>query len=99
MTGGLVSMGRLKARLSAYLARVRAGGVVVVTDRGKPVARIEPPSAADDPQGDLAALVDAGLARPPARPLPEDFFTSPRPADPGGAVLKALLARRGENDV
>ncbi|MFH1766219.1 MAG: type II toxin-antitoxin system prevent-host-death family antitoxin, partial [Gemmatimonadota bacterium] len=32
-----VSVGRLKARLSEYLRRAKAGGEVVVTDRGRPV--------------------------------------------------------------
>ncbi len=37
-----VGVRELKAHLSQYLGRVRAGELVVVTDRGKPVARIEP---------------------------------------------------------
>jgi prevent-host-death family protein len=32
----------LKARLSAYLAEVRAGGTVVVYDRKTPIARLVP---------------------------------------------------------
>ena len=32
----------LKARLSEYLARVRAGSEVLVTERGRPVAKIVP---------------------------------------------------------
>lgn len=32
----------MKARLSLYLARVRAGQEVVVTDRGRPVAKLVP---------------------------------------------------------
>jgi prevent-host-death family protein len=32
----------LKASLSRYLGRVRAGETIVVTDRGRPVARIVP---------------------------------------------------------
>lgn len=32
----------LKMRLSEYVNRIRRGEVVVVTDRGKPVARLEP---------------------------------------------------------
>jgi prevent-host-death family protein len=32
----------LKAKLSAYLAEVRAGGTVVVYDRSTPIARITP---------------------------------------------------------
>jgi prevent-host-death family protein len=37
-----VGVRELKNSLSSYLRKVRAGEVVVVTDRGKPVARIFP---------------------------------------------------------
>jgi prevent-host-death family protein len=40
MASERVSVGRLKARLSEYLRRGRAGDDVVITDRGKPVARL-----------------------------------------------------------
>jgi prevent-host-death family protein len=46
MTRAKVS--ELKARLSAYLAEVRAGGEVVVCDRDTPIARIVAVSDADD---------------------------------------------------
>ncbi len=37
-----VGVRELKASLSRYLRRVRAGETIVVTDRGRPVARIVP---------------------------------------------------------
>ena len=37
----------LKASLSAYLRRVSAGESVVVTDHGRPVARLVPPDVPD----------------------------------------------------
>jgi prevent-host-death family protein len=37
-----VGVRELKASLSRYLGRVRAGQTIVVTDRGRPVARIVP---------------------------------------------------------
>jgi len=46
----------LKASLSAYLRRVSAGESVVVTDHGRPVARLIPP---DVPEG-LAQLIREG---------------------------------------
>jgi prevent-host-death family protein len=45
-----VGVRELKARLSEYLGKVAAGEIVVVTDRGRPVARlvaIEAQSAVD----------------------------------------------------
>lgn len=52
----------LKNNLSRYLERVRAGEEILVTDRGKPVARVVRVDAATDR---LAELVDAGLVTPP----------------------------------
>ncbi|MBX9622566.1 MAG: type II toxin-antitoxin system prevent-host-death family antitoxin [Gemmataceae bacterium] len=94
MTAERVSVSRLKARLSEWLGRVRAGKTVIVTDRGKPVARLEPVSWDDDPDGHLAALVAAGLARRPLHKLGAKFFDGPRVKDPTGQVLRALLAER-----
>lgn len=55
-----VGIRELKLRLSSYLSRVRQGEMVVVTDRGKPVARIEPIEARELPEG-LKKLIKAGL--------------------------------------
>ncbi|MFO0847142.1 MAG: type II toxin-antitoxin system prevent-host-death family antitoxin [Gemmataceae bacterium] len=97
-TRNAVPVHRLKARLSHWMGRVRAGATVIATERGKPVARIDPVSPADDPAGVVATLVARGLARPPIAPLPPDFFTAPRPADPDGLLLAALLAEREESE-
>jgi prevent-host-death family protein len=51
----------LKDNLSRYLGRVRDGEEVIVTDRGKPVARL---SAIDHPIDRLSELIAAGLVRP-----------------------------------
>ena len=49
----------LKARLSAYLRRVKAGETLVITERGKPIGRIVPVSQTMPDQ--LELLVQAGL--------------------------------------
>ena len=49
----------LKARLSAYLRRVKAGETLVITERGKPIGRIVPVSQSVPDQ--LELLVQAGL--------------------------------------
>ena len=53
----------LKNGLSKYIDRVEAGEEVIVTDRGRPVAKLSPLDAPDDR---LADLVAAGVVRPPA---------------------------------
>ena len=52
----------LKNNLSRYLSRVRAGEEVIVTDHGRPVARLAGLDQADDR---LADLVASGAVRPP----------------------------------
>jgi prevent-host-death family protein len=63
-----VGIRELKLHLSKYIARVRAGETVVVTDRGRPVARLEPVVAEELPPS-LRRLLDAGrlIYRPPPR--------------------------------
>jgi prevent-host-death family protein len=53
----------LKNGLSEYIVRVAAGEEVIVTDRGRPVAKLSPLDASDHR---LADLVAAGVVRPPA---------------------------------
>jgi len=59
-----VGIRELKNGLSKYLERVRAGEEVIVTDRGRPVARL---SAIDGSTDRLADLVAAGVVRAPTR--------------------------------
>ncbi len=52
----------LKNNLSRYLDRVQQGEEFIVTEHGKPVARL---SAVDEATDRLAALVASGAVRPP----------------------------------
>jgi prevent-host-death family protein len=56
-----VGVRELRAKLSHYLDRARAGEEIVITERGKPVARLSGPSRYDE-------LVERGLIRPAPRP-------------------------------
>ncbi len=89
------AVSELKAGLSAYLARVKAGEEVVVTERGTPVAKIIPLRREDDPEMQrLRELERQGILRIGTGRLPDDFWDWPRPEDPDGLVLKALLEER-----
>ena len=59
-----VGVRELHDRLSEYLERVEKGGEVVVTRRGRPVARL----SAVEPNDPLAELARRGLVRLPERP-------------------------------
>lgn len=90
------SISELKARLSAYLDVVRRGGEVLITDRGRPVARIAPVKGERREESRRDLLVRSGqLTRPTAR-LPRGFWTRRRPADPQGRSLSAVLEERTE---
>jgi len=89
------AVSELKAGLSAYLARVKAGEEVVVTDRGTPVAKLVPIPRDEDPEMErMRRLAAQGLLRLPAKALPPGFWDGPLPEDPGDSVLKALLEDR-----
>ncbi len=56
-----VGVRQLKNQLSRYLARVRKGEVIAVTQRGREVAVLSPVQAPSVPY-ELAEMVSAGLA-------------------------------------
>ena len=91
-----VSIGRLKARLSEYLRRATAGGEVVVTDRGRPVARLVGLEGQLDLEGRMLDLVESGKAQRPRQPLDLDLLQRLRPSDPDGRSLEAVLEERAE---
>jgi len=72
-----VAVSELRAHLSTWLARVREGQEVVVTDRGTPVARLLPVGTA----GILDELASNNVIARPAQPT--------RPAAAGRARPRA----------
>ena len=59
-----VGIRALKQNASAVVAEAAAGEIVVITDRGRPVAMLMPYK-----ENRIQALIDAGLATPPKRSL------------------------------
>lgn len=97
MTMKTISIADLKRGLSACLETVRAGNELLVTDRGRPVAKLVPlgtDALAEDSR--LAELVRKGLARAPDGDLPQDLWDLPRPSDPRRRALQALIEERAE---
>ena len=84
----------LKARLSQFLAVVKAGDEVLVTERGVPIARLVPLPVREESEAGWEVLERAGLIRRPVRRLDEGFWALPRPADPNGSVRADLIAER-----
>jgi prevent-host-death family protein len=79
----------LKNNLSRYLDQVEAGAEVVVTDRGRPVARLSRIDVV--PRDKLAALIEAGLVRAPTSKVRQ----RPVPLASDGAVSDLVAEQRG----
>ena len=64
-----IGIRELKSRLSEYVRAVRAGETIVVTERGRAVARLIPDTTSVRER--LAALESAGGIQWSGRPLPK----------------------------
>jgi prevent-host-death family protein len=89
------SISEAKNNFSALIDRVRGGSPVLIVDRGRPVARLEPIAStrgADDDR--LARLVRDGIVRPAREPIAKDQARKrPRPRR-GASAVRALLQER-----
>lgn len=81
-----VGIRELRDTLSRQLARVREGGTIVVTDHGKPFARIVP----IDTESPIERMIAEGFARPPLRPRAE----LPPPITAAGTVSDLIAEQR-----
>jgi prevent-host-death family protein len=82
-----VGIRALRADLSRWLKRVEAGEEIVVTDRGKAVARIVPL----DGQRKIDQLIAAGIVELAPRRLPRPL---PKPIRTKGTVSDLLIEGR-----
>ena len=90
------TVSQLKMSLSAYLRQVKAGEEVVVTEHGRPIARLLPLTAPAAIPEHLRDLEAQGLVKRGTKPLPANFWDLPRPADPRGSIRAALIREREE---
>ncbi len=90
----------LKAGLSKYLARVKRGEEVLVTERGTPIAKIVPlisgarEGAAWDRVRDLER--DGRVIVRGAGHVPDRFWDLPVPDVPEGLLVSAVIEEREE---
>ncbi|MGE5814006.1 MAG: type II toxin-antitoxin system Phd/YefM family antitoxin [Acidobacteriota bacterium] len=90
------SITEAKNNLSALIDGVKGGSPVLIVDRGRPVARLEPVgtvASADDSR--LAQLIRDGIVRPARGVVPKTLFATrpPRPKR-GASGSRALLDER-----
>jgi prevent-host-death family protein len=81
-----VGIRELRADLSAWIKRVSAGEEILVTDRGKPVARVTPATG----HRKLDELIAAGKVTPAKRPWRGPL---PKPIDLGPGVSVSDLVK------
>ena len=92
------SVSDAKNGFSALLDEVRRGETVLITHRGRPVARIESCRTSDGGAGESEAeLVRRGIASPPrARLDPDRFLAAPVPRLPEGVSASRLIVAERE---
>lgn len=90
-----IGVRELRRDASRWLARVRAGESVVVTDRGRPIARMVP---MQEPQGYAALLAEGRIAPGPGRPLAQVLrdLDAELPPDDGPSVSAVLASMRAD---
>ena len=93
-----VNIRALKDRLSAFLRDAQRGDVIVVSDRGRVVAEIRPPTiepaATDAATGKLRRLATEGVVKP-GLPNRADAYQKPAVRLPDKVVDDALGWTRG----
>lgn len=86
-----VGVREFRENLRSFLDRVKAGEEVVITERGKPVARL----LATGSQTTFERLVAEGRIRPALRPKSPPAEISTRPRVRGGTVADIVIKQRG----
>lgn len=90
------SITEAKNSLSALIDSLKSGSPVLIVDRGRPVARLEP-VADGNPEGRLSRLLRNGVVRPPRGDPPGALFTSQPPRiRTGMSGVDALIKERRE---
>jgi prevent-host-death family protein len=90
------SITEAKNNLSALIDRVKAGSSVLIVDRGRPVARLEPVNQVEsDDDHRLARLTRDGVVRPGRTPLSKTIVSGrPARSRKGVSAVGALVDER-----
>jgi prevent-host-death family protein len=93
-----VGIRHLKTHLSGYLRRVELGEHILVTDHGRIVAELSPPSEAAQASADVRyqALVTRGVIRPSIASRQRDWLDFPPIGAPVGTAQALIDEDRGE---
>jgi prevent-host-death family protein len=94
------SITEAKNNLSALIDGLKGGSPVLIVDRGRPVARLEPVTSGREPdhEGRLSRLIREGIVRPGRAPVSRALFAGrlPRPKSGASAVRTLIQERRDD---
>ena len=92
------SITEAKNGLSALIDGLKGGSPVLIVDRGRPVARLEPVLSSREPDdGRLSRLIREGIVRPGRAPLPRVLLAEQPPRlKRGASAVRALFEDRRE---
>ena len=92
------SITEAKNTLSALIDSVKGGAPVLIVDRGRPVARLEPVTGTlpgTDDEGRLGRLVRDGIVRPARATFPKTLLAARPPRLKGGVSgVRTLIEDR-----
>jgi prevent-host-death family protein len=90
------SITEAKNGLSALIDSLKGGAPVLIVDRGRPVARLEPVTGREGGGRSerLSRLVRDGVLRPRRTGAPQAVFNTPPPRAKGSAVESLIDERR-----
>ena len=91
------TVSKLKASIGECLRSVKAGEEILVTERGRPIAKLTPAAGSHVLDKRLVEMEKRGHIKLGTGKLPKHFWDLPRPKDPKGLVVKAVLREREES--
>lgn len=92
------NIAELKNRLSSFLADVKRGEEILISDRNQPIAKIVPLHNTAEFTAEELALAAAGILRlPENQELPASFWKEKRPALKSATAIKAVIEERDED--
>ena len=92
------NIAELKNNLSSFLADVKLGQEILISDRNKPFAKIIPLHNSSDFSAEELALAAAGILRlPEESEVSESFLKEKRPDLKAETAIQAVLDERDED--
>ena len=93
------AIAKLKATLSEYLDCVKSGEEILITDRGKPVAKLVPVDGRLRDDARRADLIRRGVIRPGKGPVSRDLINNLPPTNVSRETILRIIEEEREDRV